>query len=256
MDLEFKDPFLLAKILEIARKGSVVDCLLVFSDKKISTQSMDSSHISMINLHLDVTEVCTTYNFHSNSPIKAGINVEHYLKVMKLLNGKKNVSLKLSLNSNNMDVLVFSAKADKNIFNFDLRLMEIDVKEIPIPPCDDFAQISFPIKQISELINPIDCAAMEIGVSVDEPNSLLYKAESDTGTLFGKITGGESSGRPQKIVHKVSLSYLKTYCGVPPDLAPKVNFFFQLEFPLLIKYEFGENSYLEMYVAPKIDDDI
>ena len=254
MDLEFKDPFLLAKILEIARKGNVADALLMFHEKKITTQSMDSSHVSMFNLHLDVSEVCNRYNFTSPSPISAGINVENYLKVMKMVKGKKNVTLCLSINLNKPDVMSFSAKAEKNVFNFDLRLMDIDVEELQVPPYDDFAQISFPIKEVSDLINPIEGDTMEIGVSPDEQNVLLYKAESDMGTLFGKITDGEFSGRPQKIVHKVSMSYLKNYCGVPPDLAPKINFLFQEEFPLFIKYEFGENSRLDLFVAPKIDD--
>ena len=256
MDLEFKDPFLLAKILEIARKGNVADCLLVFNDKTISAQSMDSAHVSMIFFDLDVSEVCNKYEFKSDSPISAGINVENYLKVMKLLKGKKNVTLGLSLKPNNMDVLSFSAKADKNVFNFDLRLMELDVEQLQVPPYDDFAQLSFPIKEMSDLINPIDSDTMEVGISPDEPNVLLYKAESDTGTLFGKITDGEFMGRPQQIIHKVAMSYLKNYCGVPSDLAPKVNFLFQEGYPLFIKYQFGENSQLQLYIAPKIDDEM
>ena len=216
---------------------------------------MDSSHISMIYFDLDVSEVCNQYNFSSSEPIPVGINIENYLKVMKLMKGKKNVSLGLTINPNKRDVLSFSAKADKNVFNFDLRLMDIDVEELQVPPYDDYAQISFPIKELSDLINPIDSDTIEIGVSPDETTALLYKAESDTGTLFGKIVDGEFSGRPQKIVHKVSMSYMKNYCAVPSDLAPKVNFLFQEGYPLFIKYQFGENSHLSLYIAPKMTDD-
>jgi proliferating cell nuclear antigen PCNA len=256
MELEFKNPFLLSKILEIANKGNVADCAIVFSENSITTQTMDSSHVSMIYFSLDPSEVCNRYDFKSPTPLVVGLSIVNYLKVMKLMKGKKNVSLGLSMDTKNLDVMTILVNADKNVFNFDLKLMDIEVDELMIPPYEDFTMVAFPIKEVSDLLSPIDGDVIEIGIAPDCPGTVLYTSSSDVGTLFGKITDGEVVGETRQIKLKLSLLILKNFCAVPSDLSPKIEFYFKEDFPLAVKYKFGENSRMEIYIAPKIDDDM
>lgn len=254
MELEFKDPFLLSKILEIAKKGNVSDCLLVFDETSISTQSMDSSHISMINFYLDTTEVCNTYSFSSQEPLKVGISVENYLKVMKLVK-KKNASVGLTIDVNRSDVITFVVKSDNNIFSFDMKLMDIEIDDLMIPPLEEHTQISFPIKTVTDLLGPVEGSDIELGISPEDPTSVLYCVKSETGTLFGKIIGGSVTfGEPQSVKLRLAMSCMKNYCVVPVDLASSISLVFKRDFPLVVRYEFGEKSKLELYIAPKIDD--
>lgn len=253
MELEFKDPLLLAKIFEISKKNNVTECLVFFDKETIYAQSMDSAHVSMVNFSLNVRDVCTKYNLMTSELLTVGINIESYLKVMKLVKGKKNVKVSLSMNTKNMDIISFLVTMTNNTFAFDLKLMDIQVEQLVIQNYDNFTRVRFPVREISDLLSSIEGDVIELGVSENEVTSMYYNIKSDIGELSGKITNGEHYGNVKTIRMKLSLNCIKNFCVSPCDIGTAINFVFQDEFPIKLLYEIGEKSFFELYIAPKED---
>lgn len=265
MDLVFKDAFILRNILKII-KDDFGDMVLVFNSDGVSSNTMDSSHISLVHFHLNVDEAFTKYEYTYSSPsLRVGFSTANFLKVMNLAD--KDASVGLKIDASNLDVMVFTIKSDNNVMQFDLRLMDIDMDELEIPTPGEHFTLTFPTSVVSPLIKKINGDAIELCVSPEDPSSLMYTTSGQIGTLFGKLTNGIPNGTPRCAASKLKLSmkYMKTFCC---DLCDYVSFNFEPENPLRIDYKIcasfivkdglitrvmKDKSCLVFYLAPKID---
>lgn len=256
MELEFKNPFLLSDILTMV-SGHVTEIELKFTRHGVSTQCMDSSHVSLMFLELAAADVCSKYNFtFEGEECRVGLSVANYLKVMKLVDKKSTLGLSYDPKKNG-DVITFACKCDKNNFLFDLKLMDLDVSELMIPSHGTPSAITFDTKVISEFFRGFkgDYDTMTIGVKNDSPGSLLYHATFDVGSVFGELCGGVSGGGTEDVKHKVAFKYLVPYSTFSSEHSAKMTYSFIKNFPLKISYILGENSTMDLYIAPKFEDE-
>ena len=253
MELEFKDPFLLHGIFSMVG-AHIMELNLVFDKDSISARTFDMIGVSCLDLKLDVNEVCNTYKYkHDAGCLNLGICVKHFMTVMKLVDRKST----LGLICNNPDKLTFSIKDDKNVCQFDLKLMEIETEPFDVDFPFETSSISFDAKYVSGFLSKINdtCDIIKLGICKDDKGSLFYNAEMDEGEIFGKLINGEAGGSPNvTCTVRVSRNLLNSYSSVKHDISKRIKFVFIDEAnPLRISYDIGENNVFDLYIAPKVD---
>merc|ERR1719262_1152548 len=99
------------------------------SEKGISIQSMDSSHVALVALMLRESAFM---EYKCDRPVSLGMNIDALSKVFKLCG--PNDSLKIRY-SNDADLISFQCESqeDDRISDFDLKLMEIESEQMEIP---------------------------------------------------------------------------------------------------------------------------
>jgi hypothetical protein len=272
MDLTFKDPFFLQNIFKLAERD-MPDAVLVFDKDGIKSQTMDASHVSLMFMNLCSIEAFKSYDYtHTEPTLRVGFSLINFLRVSKQI--YKDSVVGLTLNVDNLDVMTFTVKSDKNSFQYDLKLMDIDNEELTVPPPGEHFTMTFDTATISDFFRKIDGDTINIGVSVEDPLSLIYKVSGDIGTMFGKLTGGIALGgteeTPFEIRMTLSVKYLQSYCTVKPGQCEYITFQFERNAPLKIIYKvcgkfvkrdgvvsrvIDDKSELVFYISPRIEND-
>lgn len=248
MEIELKDPFIFTKIFNIT-KNEIKDCVLEFAEDGVRSQTMDSSHVSLMAFFLDKNEYFEKYKL-IDGPFKIGFSITNFLYVMKLADKQSKISMAVAPGS---DTITISVLSNSNTFQFDLTLMNIDCDEFEIPYVDDYSIITFPVSLFSGFIKKTE-DGIDITMGISEDN-LMYNIKTDMGEMFGKLSGGVISGSQATCQMKLSMKFIKSYCQVPSDLCKEINLCFKEDCPLCFVYKLGENSNLTFYISPKFEDE-
>jgi len=276
MQAEFKDPLLLRRIFTLV-KTRLTDVQLKFTRTHIFAQGMCSSHCSMISFNLDVAEVCSKYSFTytEGDMMTISFSLESLLYVMKVANKDSVVSIALVdvtavTKKDTMDVLNVHIASPDNQCSFGMRLMEIDCEELEIPVFDDddFRNITLESSIVSKFVKDLadDTDVVTLMVRKQDPTYLSYTVNNAICNSAGKLTACLGTGNGGDFDMSIGVTYLKSYCIVPPGFSEFTTFMFRKEAPLMIKYHLcatvikkdgmmkNNNSIMVLYIAPKAVD--
>lgn len=251
MKVVFKDNLLLKNVLEIF-KDAVVDANLNCRHDGLYLQAMDSSHISMASFKLS-TDVFQYYE--CNESINLGLNLETICKVLKVITKGDVLGIESGLNLDKISVQIKNDDTKKE-YIFDLKLMDIDGEELDVPPIPDGWRITIDsdeyLKNMTTMMDFGD--SVEIGCSDDK---MYFKVSGDTADVMISNTTsctwhGDMSLK-QNIISKFTSRLMKQY-GSGKKIAKQIHFVLANDQPLLIRYNITENSVVDMFIAPKIDD--
>lgn len=240
--------------------NEVSDCILTFGKIGMKIQSMDSSHVSLVNVKLVASEIFDDYkctDVHS-----LGISVVHALKIFKLADNKSKVTLQHKNPTHNKLTIGIVSGDGKLDCLFDLKLMDIDSDGLEIP--DDMTGWSMEMeyKDVADVVKIMGDFgdSVEICAGGSTGDELLYQFSGDQGKATGKIKiikkqwVGESTTPSDVVNLKLSMRHLKSYLACR-DLSETVIFFVGDGMPLCITFRLGEQSLISFYIAPKIDDE-
>ena len=96
-EAKINDGTILKRIVD-AIKDLVQDVNLDISTSGISLQAMDSSHVALVQMHLDRAGF-STYNIDKNLTI--GLSIQNLSKVMKLVNSNDSITLRCDAGDEN-----------------------------------------------------------------------------------------------------------------------------------------------------------
>merc|ERR1712216_549822 len=248
---------LLKKVVD-AMKDLCKDVNFDCSEKGISVQSMDSSHVALVSLLL--RESAFT-DFKCDRATSLGMNVDSLGKIFKMCG--TNDSLKLRW-QNDADTVTFQCESgdDDRIADFELKLMQIESEHMEIPeqqykvvakmPSSEFLKICRDLKEFGE--------TMQIQASKE---GIRFSVQGDVGTGNVMLKPRESEKPEERValtVHEpvtatFALRYLVTFAKASP-LSGSVELGLGPDSPLSVKFELDteENGYMQFYLAPEIDE--
>jgi proliferating cell nuclear antigen len=217
------------------------DVNLMFTDRGLKIQSMDTSHVALSTVKIS-KEFFTTYNVPKFVTI--GIKLSTLARVLGCMDSQ--VSFEYSDDS--PDEFVICSENE----HFRLKTIDLDSEEMEVPEMDydveidaDAGVLSKYFKNMASFGDTMTFSAENEGVSLS--------TEGDIGHV-SMIIHDQRVQIKGKLSAKFSSRYLVTFAKAA-SLSKTAIIRLANEQPILLKYEFGKDSYISFFLAPKITDD-
>jgi len=257
LDAQLQQAALIKKVVD-AMKDLCKDVNFDCSEKGISVQAMDSSHVALVSLMLRESAFA---EFKCDRSTSLGMNVDSLGKVLKMCGPSDSLKLRWQ---DGEDTVSFQCEsgADDRITDFSLKLMQIESEHMEIPeqqykvvaklPSSEFQKICRDLKEFGE--------TMQMKASKE---GIVFSVQGDLGTGNVMLKPREAEKPEDRValtVHEAvtatfALRYLVNFAKAAP-LCGTVELGLGPDAPLLVKYDLEktDNGHLQFYLAPKIDE--
>lgn len=220
------------------------------SNTGIVSQSMDSSHVSMVCF--EFTSDMFSY-YECNDTIILGVNFVSLSRILKVVEKDDMVGIE-TISNDKLSVQIKNKNSGKE-WCFDLKLMEIDSDELEIPPLPDGWRIKFNTLEFAKDISTMSSFSdiIEIGI---KDGKLVLKADGDIGSAILDATAshewvGDTTASTDVVLHFTST--LLTKYGSGKNLASSITILLAPDHPLMLKYDMG-GGMMMAFIAPKMED--
>ncbi|XP_035291624.1 proliferating cell nuclear antigen [Anguilla anguilla] len=248
---------ILKKVLE-ALKDLITEACWDVSSSGISLQSMDSSHVSLVQLTLR-SDGFDSYRCDRN--LALGVSLNSMSKMLKCAGNEDIITLRAEDNADTL-ALVFETQNQEKVSDYEMKLMDLDVEQLGIPeqeyscvvkmPSGEFARICRDLSQIGDAVM-ISCAK----------DGVMFSASGELGT--GNIKLSQTSNvdeeddavtiemnEPVQLIF--ALNYLNFFTKATP-LSKTVTLSMSADIPLVVAYKIADMGHVKYYLAPKIDEE-
>jgi len=229
---------------------------IIFRETGIYFQTMDSAHVSIIELSLPNTWF-DIYTFKNNGDIVLGISSNILFKILNAR--EKQQKIHLVYNSNDVLDIHFTSE-DKTVFDkhFQCPLLDLESETMNIPEIDYSAEFTLSSCVFSTLINQlknfgdsldINCCESRIGLTATslESGSMSVEVPIDDLNSFA-INEGED------LKMSFSLASLHNICSFN-KVTKEIMIRLCDNYPLSIIFKITEeDAFLRVYLAPKIGE--
>ena len=244
----------------------------------ISILQMDNAHVSVLDIFIDKDDF-TDYHFSERHNIV--INSENFCKALSL--SEKIDSITLSLKNYDSNKLSISFCNDSRKSKMSLNLIESDNLEIQVPSIDFNVELEMSIGRFIKICKNLSQFGSKIikFKSLCKSQEIKIYGEGDLGNIeiilkeTDKIVKRKMNIKKKNVeieskkitLHKeiiinnfiknisntFSLEYVSKILSMS-SLSNRVNIGLSTDLPMEIEMHFFSNSYLNYYIAPKIDD--
>jgi len=235
---------------------------LQFEPDKLYIQTMDKSHICLSSIIIkepwfseyNVSEATQITVDASSFAIMMGYALKHNrLQIVYNDTG----SDKLCINCINGENEGIKAKVKDNFDHFfELPLMDVENETLLIPEVDYDVEFSMDAKKFGELISELMVFGSDLNIICSE-DTLELNASGDSGKLKVDIPIDSLNefaiSEGEKLDILFSLNHIGKMC-LSSKLGAEISIGISAEYPMLLKYNLGEDSSVAFYIAPKISD--
>lgn len=247
----------------------------------ISILQMDSAHVSVLDLFIDKDDFSEYYYKNSGTIM---VSADNLCKALSL--SEKIDSITLSLKNNNSNKLLINFSNESRNSKMSINLLEPEDSEISVPSIDFNVEIDMSIgrfikicknlsqfgsktikfksnsdKQEINIYGEGDLGGIEITLKetdkVVKRKINIKKKKEDSFELETKSVSGQKeitiNNFVENITNTFSLDFVSKILSMS-SLSSRVNIGLSNEMPMEIEMHFFKNSYLNYYIAPKIDD--
>merc|ERR1712106_228083 len=220
-----------------ALKDLIKEAVWDVSGQGLSLQSMDSSHVSLVQVTLR-TEGFETFRCDKN--LALGVNMDTMGKLMKCAANDDAITLKSEDNGDLLG-LVFESKSGDKSSEFEMKLMDLDIEQSGIPEQDYSCTIKMPSVEFARICKDlanIGNAKINLtqGANVDkEEESIIIDMQEAVNLTF-------------------ALRYLNFFTKATP-LSSQVILSLSPEVPLVVEYDIEDIGHVKYFLAPKIEDE-
>ncbi|KAK6468486.1 proliferating cell nuclear antigen [Huso huso] len=244
---------ILKKVLE-ALKDLITEACWDISSSGISLQSMDSSHVSLVQLTLR-SDGFDSYRCDRN--LAMGVNLSSMSKILKCAGNEDIITLRAEDNADTL-ALVFETINQEKVSDYEMKLMDLDVEQLGIPeqeyscvvkmPSGEFARICRDLSQIGDAVM-ISCAK----------DGVKFSASGELGTGNVKLSQTSNVDKEEEAVTIemnepvqliFALNYLNFFTKATP-LSKTVILSMSPDVPLVVEYKIADMGHVKYYLAPQ-----
>jgi proliferating cell nuclear antigen len=236
--------------------------IVMFGKDEVYFQSMDSSRISIFELHLP-TSWFDSYEHSKDGTIPIGINAPLLFKILNTR--EKNQEIEIVYDSNEEDKLYLHfTSEDKTVFDkrFELPLVEIDTEYMNIPEMESNAEFSLSSASFANIVNQLKLFGDTIDIVCDENKIELRSLSEGSGKMSVDIQIDELSeysiDEGETVHLSFSLNMMHNIC-LYNKISKEVRIKLIKDSPMQVLYQLGDGAddacKFAFYLAPKIGDD-
>jgi proliferating cell nuclear antigen PCNA len=230
---------------------------IVVDTNKLSIQSIDKSHICLVDITI-TDKWFSIFNCSKNNLFSVDAN--HFAIIMNY--ALKHNTLELIYNDeNNIDKLfvnLLNGNDNKTTFDhlFEINLIDIVEDSLVIPKVDYDVEFTIEAKKIVETLTNLNTFGQDLNITCTE-TLVALTSQSDSTKLNVNIPVDDldeySITEDSDINVSFSLTHLCKMC-LSVKITPVIHIGLSCEYPMLIKYDLGEDTIISFFIAPKITD--
>jgi len=241
-----------------ALKDLIKEAVWDVSGQGLSLQSMDSSHVSLVQVTLR-TEGFETFRCDKN--LALGVNMDTMGKLMKCAANDDAITLKSEDNGDLLG-LVFESKSGDKSSEFEMKLMDLDIEQLGIPEQDYSCTIKMPSTEFARICKDLSNIGESVQITVTKAG-VTFSAKGDIGSAKINLTQGANVDKEEDSVIidmqeavnlTFALRYLNFFTKATP-LSSQVILSLSPEVPLVVEYDIEDIGHVKYFLAPKIEDE-
>jgi proliferating cell nuclear antigen PCNA len=232
---------------------------IMFETDRMFIQSMDSGHVSIIELNIPSTWFDKYTHVSDRKNITIGINTITLFKILSTREKNQNIEIIYDIENSDRISIIFTSE-DKSVFdkNFSVPLMDLDIDTLSIPEMDYQAEFSLSSTNFANLMNQLKLFGDTMGIECSEEKIQLLSESIELGKMSVEIKIDDLNSfaidEGEQLNMSFSLNHLYNVSQFH-KLSKHVELKFSNNFPMKILYYLGdENTYISFYIAPKIND--
>lgn len=242
------------RVLTEALKDILTDCNLIIDNSGIKLIATDNSNNVLIHMKLHSENF--DYYYCNKSTI-IGVNMTNMYKLIKTMNNNDILSLFLSSdNPNQLGIQINNnEKNSKTVYK--LNLLDIDNKDINIPPAEFETELTLPSsdfqKLVRDMINIGELMEIKsVGTQLilncqgDFANQETCLNETNNGLQFNQSSSPE---QPIQGVYSLKFLLLFTKCT---NMCNQIYLYIKNDYPLIIKYAVANLGDIKLCLAPNV----
>lgn len=228
--------------------------LFIFEENKLFIQGIDDNHICVYEVKL-TNDWFDEFNVETR--IECGINIIILTKILNAQIDGQYITMTLEEDSEKLNIK-FTMKEHEYDQYFVMPLFDLDNNHLGIPETEYQVDIQMPTRKIKTVCDKLNIFS----------DSISYSCMEDG--FFAFSDGTEGSMKVQIKMEDISLyaidedisnlelhfisSYMTKMCNFY-KICDEVNIHFSENIPMKMHYELEHESYISLFLAPKINDE-
>ncbi|KAF8371996.1 pcn-1, partial [Pristionchus pacificus] len=249
---------LLKKIVE-SIKELVTDAPFDCSESSMCLQAMDSSHVALVSLKLEVGLFDT---YRCDRSFNLGMSLANMSKALKCANNDDTCMIKHDDNEGDSVTFTFcDTKRDKTQ-DVTVKMMDIDSEHLGIPEQDYSVVISMPSSEFQKTCKDLSMFSDSLNITATK-SGVTFSGKGDTGSSVVQYSNSSSADDEKEAINitvkepvnvNFSIKYMNQFTKAS-SISDRVTLSLCNEVPVVVEYGIEDNGHLRFYLAPKIDDD-
>ena len=240
------------RILIEALKEILTDGNITVDSNGIKLIAMDSTHSVLIHLKLEAQNF---EYFKCNNPITIGLNMLNLFKLIKTMTNSETLTLFIEKNNENQLGIIIHNSEKNSQTTYKLNLLDIENKELNIPPAEFDTELTFPSSDFQKIIRDMINISDKIDIK-SIGNKLVLSCNGDFAsqeTVLGETDNGvqftscKSSEYPIQGLYSLKYLILFTKCT---NLCNIINIYIKNDYPLIIKYNIASIGDIKLCLSP------
>ncbi len=249
-----KDWFI--SIFSMLHSLGVLSVHFTCSSEKVHIQGMDPSNICMYDVHLTAAWFAK-YTSIAIEPIEFSVSEGILHSIMHTKTDAKTMVFKMSAPAAEADTIDIEFTGSSTFdMQFSVPLTDVDYDEMVIPEIDYDVEFTLPSAKIAGAFSQLAKHGRNVNMEFLE-ESIHLCTEGSNGVVHIPITMDDlecySTIEGCNIQLTFSMAYINKMCT--NKLTTHISFYICDEKPIKIGYDLGNNSRVELYLAPKFSDD-
>ena len=231
---------------------------IVFEQERLYIQGMDKSQVCMFDIAFLKNWFCE-YELTSSSKEDTILNIDStiFYNVISLAIGNSTLDINYDLKDpDKLSIKIFSE--EKGFFDKDflIPLIDFDYEFLAVPSVDYDAEFSLEAKKMCSLISQFIIFGENVRF-ICSSEAIQLKTEGLSGEMKINIDTNDLKDyaivEDEVIENSYSLQTISKMC-LSSKLTPDLNFFISGGLPLKINYSLENESYINFFIAPKVEN--
>jgi proliferating cell nuclear antigen len=230
-----------------------------FESNRLYIQSMDKSHVCLADIDIKASWFAEYECKHDTT---IAVDSTHIAVLMNYALKHDSIKLLLDddgkLEQDKLMIHFLNGKEKKNVFDhfFELPLVDVEQDSLGIPQVEYDVDFTIESKKWVDVLSELNTFGQNLNIRCNE-EIIELNASGDSAKLKVNIPIDDlneySIAEGEEFNLSFSLNHLCKMCS-STKLGSTIDISLSSEFPMLLKYDLGDDSKVAFYVAPKISD--
>lgn len=257
-EAKLENAALLKKIVE-SIKDLVTDAPFDCSENAMCLQAMDSSHVALVSLKLEVGLFDT---YRCDRTINLGISLKNMSNALKCANNDDGCMIKYEENEGDSITFTFTDTKRDKTQDVTVKMMDIDGEHLGIPDQDYAVVCEMPAAEFQKTCKDLAMFSDSLNITATK-SGIVFSGKGDSGGINVTYAPNSNADDEKESVSlevnepvnvNFSIKYMNSFTKAT-TLSPRVRISLSNDVPIVIEYPIEEAGYLRFYLAPKIDDE-
>jgi len=230
---------------------------VTFNADNMYIQSMDSGHVSVLEINIPAAWFDSYEHTHSSS-ITMGVHSPIFYKILSVRDKAQTLHINYDGDTDDKLSIHFTCE-NKAVFDrhFEISLMDIESELMAIPETTSNAEFTLSSANFAGMVNQLAMFGDTLDIICNEEKIVISSSNQETGNMSIDIDIEQlaeySINEGETVKLSFSLNMLHNICAYS-KIAKDVDIKLTNNYPMKVTYQLGDDAYMVFYLAPKIED--